>query len=285
MHCIALHCIALLSFITICVSTGLEIDNRVKDSNFKNAIVKSGVFKNDFNSLVHLPDVYDIMRTHVFENTSGKTPKLLFIGYDGVRADMLLTSGISTQFHLRLGNAKIPVTAPSWSAMFTGTWSHGIKSNEDAKSPALDTIFYDFHKKGVSTAFVYSWTNFHKYNYADEFKRAPQIFEHNETDDESVYDMMNYINTDTTAVFGVFDYADATGHKYGFNPSNAKYKYAFSKVEDATDKLLHTVKNRPSYGDEDWLVVIASDHGGAGKSHNNKRLRSTTTFVGMNKNL
>jgi len=263
--------------------------------------------KNNLDTRVELPEFYDVMYSHMYENASGKTPMLLFIGYDGCRADMLTAVADNTIHGMKTGVARVrmggtlllgkaggknkgdqpPVTAPGWTAIFTGTWSdvNKVYKNKDAKSPDVNTLFYKLNESGIAATFAYSWANYHNHIYTDEYAAKPYMFCFGNDDDATVNSMLTAISGGMRAVFGILEYTDKAGHMNGFNPKNANYKKAFQKAELAADKLINAVFARPTYEEEDWMIIIASDHGGYFNGHESHNLPTTTTFFAVNKKI
>lgn len=56
--------------------------------------------------------------------------------------------------------------------------------------------------------------------------------------------------------------AQRTGNSYGFGASVAQYRGALQTLDGYIDDMLYTVKHRDTYGQEDWMVVVTSTHGG-----------------------
>lgn len=56
---------------------------------------------------------------------------------------------------------------------------------------------------------------------------------------------------------------DASGAQYGYDLSVAQYRDAILQTDDYIGKLLTALKARKGYAGENWMVVIASSHGGA----------------------
>jgi hypothetical protein len=263
----------------------------------------SDIFANDLNSLVYMTSVRRVLYDHMLANESGKEPKLLFVGYDGSRADLIpLTAGVEnsalrrvySQGAVYLGrtggatrNGQNPSTAPSWTALFTGEWANvnGVTSNIAKKSPSVNTIMYTFASAGIDTVFAYSWPNYHRNNYTDEFNSRPSLFSFSNSDQGTFEVMLNAINGETSAIFGIFEHTDKAGHKHGFNPKNSSYLHAFNENERLTSLLLDAVFARETYHLEDWLIVIASDHGGYLISHFEDRITTTTVFFAFNKKI
>ena len=73
---------------------------------------------------------------------------------------------------------------------------------------------------------------------------------------------------DAPSALMVFDDAgDGAGHKYGFYPFTKEYLAQAVEVQKRLGNLLAAIKARPAFADEDWLIVLCSDHGGFGKRH------------------
>lgn len=70
---------------------------------------------------------------------------------------------------------------------------------------------------------------------------------------------------DATLVFD--DAPDHGAHSTGFYPFGNDYFKSGESCMARLTKLLDAIKGRPKFNDEDWLIVICSDHGGYGKSH------------------
>jgi predicted AlkP superfamily pyrophosphatase or phosphodiesterase len=72
---------------------------------------------------------------------------------------------------------------------------------------------------------------------------------------------------DPTAMFVYFGQVDETGHQHGFHPTVREYCAAIERVDAFVGNVLEAMKNRKSYPQEDWLVLVSSDHGGKGTGH------------------
>jgi predicted AlkP superfamily pyrophosphatase or phosphodiesterase len=60
---------------------------------------------------------------------------------------------------------------------------------------------------------------------------------------------------------------DHAGHSYGFDPNAAQYISAIEIVDGQIGPILNAIEQRPNYANEDWLILISSDHGGMSTSH------------------
>jgi predicted AlkP superfamily pyrophosphatase or phosphodiesterase len=78
------------------------------------------------------------------------------------------------------------------------------------------------------------------------------------------------------------DDIDHAGHAVGFGVAYGK---AIQKVDAQIGQLLRVIKKRESSNNEEWLVMLVTDHGRGlkGKNHGNQTLTEKTIFIGMNK--
>ena len=73
-------------------------------------------------------------------------------------------------------------------------------------------------------------------------------------------------------IFAYFGQVDEFGHgaidsRASFSPDSAIYLHAIGLVDSHIGELVRAMRARPSYADEDWLILISTDHGGKGNSH------------------
>ena len=74
---------------------------------------------------------------------------------------------------------------------------------------------------------------------------------------------------DAPSALIVFDDApDAGGHNQGFYPHTPQYLERVNAAMARFGNLLETIKARSTFADEEWLIVLCSDHGGIGTRHN-----------------
>lgn len=127
---------------------------------------------------------------------NGKIRKVLFIGFDGMRADALPyvldnagnsktdVSGIaelqqSGGLYLAYCGGETGTdteqttsTSASWTSHFTGVWGaqHGIKTNEDSKNMQYKTFMLEFAEKGLNTSIAFDWDQYFDVNLKEEVK-------------------------------------------------------------------------------------------------------------------
>jgi len=213
---------------------------------------------------------------------SGQNKKLLFIGIDGCRPDALtqaqtpnidglINGGIYINDALCSINGQPTVSGPGWSTMITGVWfdKHGVSDNSFSGSnfdeyPPFNVLMEESDQEYHTASFI-MWTPIH----TQIFGGTMDYNELHSTYDGSVAqgaaDYMGMPNLDV--VFLDFDDVDIAGHNYGFSPDVNQYINAIENVDEYIGWVIDAMENRPMFENEDWLIMITSDHGGIDYSH------------------
>lgn len=268
------------------------------------------VYKNTYTEAMPQTIAHDVIYNFFFGDYDhgGKTPKLLFIGYDGTQAVMPpihwnnefgAVKEVATQggiYYTAAGGQKTggqnSSTAPGWAAIFTGVWGteNGVTGNADVLREKTRSILYQLGEEGYKSSFSVSWTAHITLTYKKEVASAaknnyPIAYHANGYDEETVATMLSHIEAGDDAIFGIFEYVDHMGHSTGFSKDNRDYIDAYMDAEESASLLIDAVKARPTYGQEDWLIIITTDHGGYGTSHGGITLTERLTFFALNKDL
>ena len=69
------------------------------------------------------------------------------------------------------------------------------------------------------------------------------------------------------AVLYFIDMCDWGGHRSGFYPYGKEYLLDLKLADRIIGDTLAAIASRPGFKDEDWMVMVASDHGGYGPHH------------------
>lgn len=64
---------------------------------------------------------------------------------------------------------------------------------------------------------------------------------------------------------------DEAGHSHGFHSDTPQYVQAMGQADAALGRLLQAIKSRPTYAQENWLIVVSTDHGGSSTGHGANR--------------
>lgn len=218
--------------------------------------------------------------------------RVLIVGIDGTRTDALLAAetpnldgliknGVLIENTSILGERKTAsdtVSGPGWSSIVTGVWAdkHGVKDN---KFDGADYKSYPHFFRRVKdarpdtfTASIVTWAPIH-----DRMVTAADVslvFKSDNVDEYAANDvkvadeakkLLATKNPD--ALFLYFGVIDETGHKRGFHPSVPPYIAAIEQTDKHIGTVLDAVRSRPTYPDEDWLIIVCTDHGGRGTDH------------------
>ena len=213
---------------------------------------------------------------------NGQNKKLLFIGIDGCRPDALtqaqtpnidglINDCIYINNALCSINGQPTVSGPGWSTMITGVWydKHGVSDNSFSGSnfdeyPPFNVLLEESGQEYHTASFI-MWTPIH----TQIFGSTMDYNELHSTYDGSVAqgaaDYMSTPNVDV--IFLDFDDVDIAGHSYGFSPEVDQYIDAIENVDGYIGWVIDSMENRPTFQNEDWLIMITSDHGGIGYGH------------------
>ena len=208
--------------------------------------------------------------------------KVLFIGIDGTRTDALqaantpnidslVAHGSYTYDSWCLG---ITVSGPSWSTIFSGVWypKHGVTDNSYSGSkfdkfhlfPALAKQ----HKSALYASEVMEWPPLidDVPNIYDGYDVRIHVTDGGTTPTASAT-ATQLLNSNLDVMTCYFDIVDITGHSSGFSPTNPAYITAIESVDASIGTIITALKNRANYANEDWLILLTTDHGGTGTGH------------------
>lgn len=280
------------------------------------SINADGLFNNTYETRIPQTVVSKVILNH-FEKAA-KQPKCLFIGWDGCRADAMkymmksddrkvsgcnetaVNSAVSalkengglyiTYVGGEENDPQETSTAQGWASALCGKWmkkpwKQGIEWSLDETYP---TVLKILATKGFSVSFSAIWpthfdrTYFNEIEYAKE-NHLNQFFYQFETDSEIYDGLSERITNGDDFIFGIFENPDLNGHDTGFEDSNYRYVSGICGLDRLSYKLLEAVKNRKTFDEEDWLVVIGSDHGGHSTRHGTQKIQDRTTFLALSK--
>lgn len=150
---------------------------------------------NTYNHVHDFLDVCEIKDGNAYA-PNGKIRKVLFIGFDGMRADALpyvLTDAYNSVTNVsavkRLQQSgglyiaycggetgteteQTTSTSASWTSHFTGVWGakHGIKTNDDSKNMDYKTFMLEYAEKGLNSSLAFDWDQYLDVNLKEEVK-------------------------------------------------------------------------------------------------------------------
>jgi len=211
------------------------------------------------------------------------TPKVLVIGIDGVRPDVLAevpTPNLDAlasdgTFTDRARTGLPSVSGPGWSSMLTGVWpeKHGVTDNGfDGKRYDLYPDFLtrvESVRPELETFAVADWLPL-----VEAEDGMPTIgngidAKHVIDGYEIGWDVADSIGAasaverlrigDPAALFVYLGNPDEVSHETG--AIGGEYRAALALADRHVGWLREAVRRRPTYDREDWLILVSTDHG------------------------
>lgn len=232
-----------------------------------------------------------------------RTTKVLVFGLDGTRLDKvkaanaptlnaLMANGVTAPSMLYAGPMAATSSGPGWSTLTHGVWpdKHGVKDNSfTGKNYAKYPDFLTLMEQGdptISTFGIADWEPI-----AAPLAGGPILSDQVDVriglegdrkgyrlEDKRVADAaVRYLgqqNPDASFVY--FGEPDITAHEQG--PDSAAYADTLARVDGYIGEVLQAVRSRPTYAQEDWLILVGTDHGhktGGGHGGNDPNERAT----------
>jgi len=290
---------------------------KFEDKKYIKTVNKSKIFENRAENAYPQTIVADMVRKHLYGNSTDKKKRVLIYGFDGARADCITylipddenfyKSRYNAVAYLKErgglylsyagGDKRKPETlqetstAQGWAAILTGEW--GIKNGvvkHKTKNISVPTVLMEGAEKGLSAVFSAIWPDHFTITYKDEIEKVeksnlPLKFSLAEDENSLQEDMINAIDNNIDIIFGISEFPDANGHGSGFSSSNYKYISGIINADRYACELIEHIKSRAEYDNEDWLIMITSDHGGHCRRHGTQRIADRTTFIASNKKI
>lgn len=257
--------------------------------------------------------------------TKEETPKALFIILDGISADVIekidppalaeiAKEGGYTRAYVGGGAgtySETPtISAVGYNSLLTGTWvhKHNVWDNDIADpNYHYKTIFRiaEEHDPELQTAIFSTWTDNRTRLVGEDLPQTGNIkldykFDGLELDtakyphdddsdyihriDEAVADeAARYVAEKGPDLSWVYlQYTDDMGHRYG---DNEKFYEAIRMADNQVGRIWNAIKEREKNFDEDWLILITTDHGRdstSGKHHGGQSPRERLTWIYTN---
>jgi len=213
----------------------------------------------------------------------GSSPKVLLVGWDGVRPDVLREvptpnfdslAGAGT-FSDVAQTAHPTVSGPDWSSILTGVWpeKHGVHSNDFSSNRYTD--YPDFLTRiesvnpELNTFAAVDWLPL-----GTEADGGPLISD--AVDRKVILDgyELGWLEADSVAVEAaleelrtgdpdaLFVYAGAPDEiSHNIGGIGAEYREAIAIADRQLGRMLAAIRARSTYPREDWLVLVCTDHG------------------------
>ena len=184
--------------------------------------------------------------------------------------------------------------------MLTGGWAdyNGIDDNGQTKDPDVKTFLTKIAETGRAVSFTTSWREHTATSYQPDIVSAietglPAEYTHQIDDAATYYQVLSYVakpqgaektaKKDPDAIFFTFEHTDHAGHDTGFGNQNEAYVEACRTADSWGYEIIKTIEARSTYAQEDWLIIISTDHGGTGTSHGGQTPFERMTWLACNK--
>ncbi|WP_419164422.1 alkaline phosphatase family protein [Candidatus Palauibacter sp.] len=230
------------------------------------------------------------------------TPKILLIGIDGVRPDVLaqvatpvMDSLAASGWYTAGTRTTTPsVSGPSWSSMLTGVWpaKHGVTDNgfegrRYGQYPDFLTLLERVRPE-LATFAAIDWLPLASLegggpalSSAIDMLVAVDGYELGWAEADSVVAAraaQHLASASGDAAFVYLGNPDETSHRHG--SIGVEYRAAISLSDRHVGWLMEALRTRPAYEEEDWLVLISTDHGRREDGgHGGDSPEEMTTFI------
>ncbi len=243
-------------------------------------------------------------------NYQNKTPKVLFIGIDGVRGDSLkeaIDQGMLPHIENLINNGTYTYKAtcsdktfsgPSWSDITLGVHRdlHNVNTNSVNKEHKPYPIFKDSTQNKYPTIFEHAlkidpnfklahfqtWDSL-QFTLQRDAKNLHNFFHKYEDggDELNTRQAVKYLakNSPDFTFFYIAD-VDTVGHDGHFAHKDLKYLQSMQQADANIGRVLTAIKSNPNYKKQNWLYIITSDHGGEGTGHSgNNDVKRIIPFI------
>ena len=231
--------------------------------------------------------------------------RVLYIGIDGVRPDSLqaantpnidalAANGIITYNAFAGGVSGTPTqqatsSGPGWSTLLTGVWvdKHKVESNsfsprDFTNYPHFFRRIKDLHPTSHLSSTIH-WGPIDTTIVEDSKVGGVEFlsFRKNVSSDTAVANeaVSDIQNSNPDAIFLHFDDVDHAGHAHGYGSATPEYISSIEGVDTHIGTIITAVKARPQYAQEDWLIIVTTDHGGINTGHGGQSIDERQIFL------
>ncbi|MCX5378199.1 alkaline phosphatase family protein [Streptomyces sp. NBC_00091] len=239
------------------------------------------------------------------EATQATTDKVLVIGLDGVVLDRLkaanaphlqglMAQGLTARSTLYANPMAATSSGPGWSTIATGVWpdKHGVKDNSfTGKNYTAYPDFLTRIENAKPTLNTYAAADWEPITSTDQNgpifsakvdKRLSLKGDRdgygNEDPKIAAAAAAELQNQNPDAAFVYLGQVDSAGHSYG--AASRQYLDAIGRVDTLVGQVLTAVQNRPTYAQENWKILVTTDHGHTDSGgHGGSTIQERGTFV------
>lgn len=207
-------------------------------------------------------------------------------------------------------NIQATDSAPGWTSMLTGElyYKTGVLWNDYEKNDKYPTLLKSLIDDSLAdkTSFYSAWGGYLETTlgsevasckaagydanyvaaaqyaadgaYAEDYKNTDAAVTQLAVSDLQQDDCSDFI-------FALYESTDDCGHASCYHPDCELYMNAFAFEDALAQQIVDAIKARPTYAEEDWLIIMSSDHGGFNHSHGYCMAMERYTYIVCNKPL
>ncbi|MFD3539674.1 alkaline phosphatase family protein [Streptomyces sp. NPDC058662] len=233
------------------------------------------------------------------------TDKVLVIGIDGAVLDRvkaanaphlngLMAQGLTARSTLYANPMAVTSSGPGWSTIATGVWpdKHGVKDNSfNGKNYTAYPDFLTRVENAQPELNTYAAADWEPITSTDQngpifsAKVDKRLSLKGDRDGYGREDpkiaaaaAAELRDQNPDAAFVYLGEIDAAGHSYG--AASQQYLDAVARVDVLIGRLLTAVQSRPTYAQENWKILVSTDHGHtSGGGHGGSSIAERGTFV------
>jgi hypothetical protein len=205
-------------------------------------------------------------------HTTALTNKVLIIGIDGTmpsalavartpNLDALKSNGCHS---VRVVSHPVTHSAAAWSSMFTGVWGdkHGVNDPGNSFAGNQFSNYPSFFKRIEAAN-----SNLNTMAFA---RWAPMLTAVPDADVKLSFDSdaavtdetcRRLTNSNPDVFWMLLLDVDSAGHASGWGPTVSNYVRAIEIADGRVGQIIGALTNRVSYSNENWLVIVQTDHG------------------------
>jgi hypothetical protein len=208
----------------------------------------------------------------VLADSSALTNKVLIIGIDGTMPSALAVARTPNLealksngcYSTRVVSHPVTHSAASWSSMFTGVWGdkHGVNDPGNSFAGNQFTIYPSFYRR--IEAANSNWNTLAFARWAPMLTAVPDADVKLSFDsDAAVTDetCRRLTNSNPDVFWMLLLDVDSAGHSSGWGPTVSNYVRAIEIADGRVGQIIGALTNRVTYTNEDWLVIVTTDHG------------------------
>ncbi|HWN94897.1 MAG TPA: alkaline phosphatase family protein, partial [Methylomirabilota bacterium] len=200
------------------------------------------------------------------------TNKVLIIGIDGTMPSALAVANTpnlnalkSNGCHsVRVVSHPVTHSAAAWSSMFTGVWGdkHGVNDPGNSFAGNRFASYPSFFKR--LEAANSNWNTLAFARWAPMLTAVPDAdVKLSFAGDAAVTDetCRRLTNSNPDVFWMLLLDVDSAGHSSGWGPTVTNYVRAIETADGRVGQIMGALTNRVSYSNENWLVIVQTDHG------------------------